>query len=143
MTKETRVDVFDQLDSVSDLQVGDRVTFKAKRGEDMRMNSSFTYAGVRGGMLLTADGHPAATQTAFGSNISGWDETEWHVWRKTPVLPTGVGNIIYATKINGNHFQGSLILRPGGSWQSIYDPTIRFGATNIVEWTTAEIKINN
>lgn len=143
MTKETRVDVSSQIKTVEDLRPGDKVVVRYRKGRQIETKVIYTFGGFQNGMIVIEEYDEVMSLTLFNTLVDVYDSVVTTVWRKTPVLPTGVGNIIYATKINSNHFQGSLILRPGGSWQSIYDPTIRFGATNIVEWTTAEIKINN
>lgn len=149
MTRETRVDVFDQIKSVGDLQIGDRIVFKAKRGADMRMNSSFTYGGIKDGVLLTKDGFTAASHTVFGNTISGWHSTEWHVWRELPKLPTEVGSIVYIhelTKSNKmSHYvaEGLAVLRGAGSWEFILNPEVKFGAANVAEWSEVNIETTN
>lgn len=141
MTKETRTNVFEQIKDLSDLQVGDRISFKAVRGSDMRMNSSFTFGGIRNGYLLDADGFNAASHVVFGSTISGWDSTEWQVWRKVTPVPTHVGAIIQVAELNNSRFQGLAILRSAGSWQGINNPDIRFGAANVQRWNAVEINV--
>ncbi|ALY08423.1 hypothetical protein SEA_THUNDERCLAP_77 [Arthrobacter phage Thunderclap] len=138
MTKETRVNVNDRVRGVLDLQVGDRIAFKATRGKDMRMNSSFTYGGTRGGYILDADGLLAVSIGTFLKNISGWDDTEWNIWRKVTPFPEKNG-IIYVNKLRGSQAAGFFINRGNGLWQGVIQPDLKIFAGDIVEWKHATL----
>lgn len=124
----------------ADLQLGDRVAFKATLGNSMRMNTSFTYGGHdSAGYLLSDDGKRTVTISTFLKNIAGWDNTEWHVWRKITKTPTEVGTVIYVEKLTSSNVDksgmaGLAVLRGSGSWEFVRHPEVKFGASNIEKW---------
>lgn len=124
---------------VADLQLGDRIAFKATLGESTRMNTSFTFGGIdSGNYLVSEDGKRIVTINTFLKNIDGWDNTEWHVWRKIVKLP-GQGEIIYVNKITGTQAAGLFINRGNGCWQGIRQPDIKIAGKYIESWSKVEI----
>ena len=144
MTKENRKEV--TVHGYSELQVGDRISFKATLGEETRMNTSFTFGSARAGYLRDPEGRPVVDYRTFLKNINGWDNTEWHVWRAVTKTPTEVGSVIYVEKLVSSNagktgMAGLAVLRGSGSWEFVRYPHIKFGASNIERWYDIDVDL--
>ena len=141
MTKETRMEV--TVHGIADLQLGDRIAFKATLGSSTRMNTSFTFGGVDSmNYLLDEDGKRIVTINTFLKTVQGWDDTEWHVWRKIVKMPTEVGRIIYveSTKVDGAPIGRYRRNRQGG-FTSLDSREISLWCNQIDKWYNVTIDI--
>lgn len=127
---------------ITELQLGDRIAFKATLGEDTRMNTSFTYGGQMGNLLVDAAGRGIVSVDVFLKNIRGYDNTEWHVWRKIVKMPTEVGRIIYveSTKVDGAPIGRYRRNRQGG-FTSLDSREISLWCNQIDKWYNVTIDI--
>lgn len=143
MTKETRIDVSSQIKTVEDLKPGDKVVVKYRKGRQIETKLAYVFGGFQNGMIVTEDYEEVMGRNMFNKLVGGYDSAVTSVWRKPNPLPTEVGTIIGVDETTTNVRECLVILRHGGSWQGIVDPTIRLGASQITRWSHVNIEAAN
>lgn len=143
MTKETRIDVSSQIKTVEDLEPGDKVVVRYRKGRQIETKLAYTFGGFQNGMIITEEYDDVMGISMFNKLAGTYDSAVTTVWRKINPLPTEVGTIIGVDETTTGVRECLVILRHGGSWQGIVDPTIRLGAANIKRWTHVNIEAAN
>lgn len=145
MTKETRSDVSSQIKTVEDLQPGDKVVVRYRKGHQIETKVVYVFGAIQNGMIKTEGYDDVMDSAMFNTLVPGYDSAVTTVWRKAKPLPMGVGSIINIDETTGGvrDFTGLAILRHAGSWQGVHNPTRRFGAANIKRWSPVTIETTN
>lgn len=143
MTKENRKDVTETIKTVHDLQSGDKVVVVYAKGDQIRTKLAYTFGYISNAMIKTPKHDDVMDVAIFGKLVGNYDTTFTKVWREVKLLPTEVGTIIGVDETTTSVRECLAILRHGGSWQGIVDPTIRLGASQITRWSHVNIEAAN
>ncbi|ASX99302.1 hypothetical protein SEA_MOLIVIA_81 [Arthrobacter phage Molivia] len=144
MTKETRTDVSEQINSVHELKSGDKVVVIYTKGLQVETKLAYTFGYVdrAANMIKTQDHEDVMEASMFKKLVSGYDAMTTHVWRKPPTFPTLAGSIIHveSTKVDGAPI-GRYRRNRSGAWVSLDSREVALWANQIDTWYNVTINI--